>query len=217
VVFVFPGLLEVFEAGMTSGVINSHREHLFRDQAGEAFVERHAQSANASRMEAKGRSQNQIRTIRLKQVGRADIGLEPRSDQRDNPHEGVGGFAAFLSQAGNFLQSQDMTGVNRFVGLGHPHTLRFFQYSSQDEHRNWCRKSPKKTESQPIQRSKDEMHDCLLVERGKIRYSLSGNDNTIKPLAESKQFGVSKAMEAGDDSLCLRRARRTNSQRRARQ
>ena len=106
-------------------VLDGDRQYLLRDQAGEALVERHAQGADAAGVEAEGRGQHQVRSIRLQQIGGADIGPEARGDQSDHVHEGVGGLATLLGEVGDFFHGQDMTGVSFFVGLGHRDTLAF--------------------------------------------------------------------------------------------
>jgi hypothetical protein len=54
---------------MLPGVIDGHGQYLFRDQAYEAFMERHAQCTDTSWVEAKGGSQDEVRSIGLKQIG----------------------------------------------------------------------------------------------------------------------------------------------------
>jgi hypothetical protein len=66
---LLPGFPEVLKARVIPGVLHGYRHYLFRDQSDEALVERHAQGANASRVEAKGCCQHQVRSIRLKQIG----------------------------------------------------------------------------------------------------------------------------------------------------
>ena len=68
-IFLFPRLLKVLETGMLPGVIDGHGQYLFRDQAYEAFMERHAQCTDTSWVEAKGGSQDEVRSIGLKQIG----------------------------------------------------------------------------------------------------------------------------------------------------
>jgi hypothetical protein len=69
VIDLLPGFSEVLKTRVIPGVLHGYRHYLFRDQADEALVERHAQGANASRVETKGRCQHQVRSIRLKQIG----------------------------------------------------------------------------------------------------------------------------------------------------
>ncbi len=112
--------LEILEAGMLADIVDGHRHHLFRHQPGEAFVERHAQCADATWVEPKGSRQHQVRSIRLKQIGRANIGFEPRGDQCHDIHQRVGGLATSLSEVLDFLGGQYMAGFSCIVGLGHP-------------------------------------------------------------------------------------------------
>jgi hypothetical protein len=46
-VIVFAGLAEIFKAGMLVSVLFGHRTYLLCHQAGEPFMDTHAQSANA--------------------------------------------------------------------------------------------------------------------------------------------------------------------------
>ncbi len=114
-VHLFARLLEVFEAGMIPGVLHRDRHHPLGDQAGEAFAEGHAQGADASRVEAEGRGQDQVGSIRLEQIGGTDIGPEPGGDQGDYVHEGVGGFAPLFGEARDFFQAEHTTGVCGFI------------------------------------------------------------------------------------------------------
>ena len=122
---LFAGLFEVFEARMVCGVFDGYGLYLFGDEAGEAFVEREAEGADAAWVEAEGRGEDEVRAIGLEQVGGADVGFEARRDEGDDVHESVGGFAALLGEVGDFFERQDVTGVKFFVGLAHRHGLTF--------------------------------------------------------------------------------------------
>ena len=124
-VHLFAGLLEVLEAGMVADILDGDGQHLLGDQAGEALADGHAQGADAARMQAEGGGQDQVRAIRLQQIGGADVGAEARGDQGDDVHEGVGRLAALLGEVGDLFHGQDMTGISLFVGLGHRDTLAF--------------------------------------------------------------------------------------------
>jgi hypothetical protein len=76
-------------------------------------------------MQAKRGSQNQIRPVRLQQIGRADIGSESMGYQRHHIREGIGRFASLRGKVRNFLKSEDETGVGGFVRLGHRCRLAF--------------------------------------------------------------------------------------------
>jgi hypothetical protein len=109
---------------MILDVSNSHRNDLFRHQARKSLIEWHAQFADATRVETKGRRQNQIRPIGLKQVCGADIGLETLGNQGHNVQEGIGGFAAVFCEIGNFTHRQHMGAIQQFICLSHfPCTL----------------------------------------------------------------------------------------------
>jgi hypothetical protein len=111
-VIVFPRIAKEFEAGMFRGIVDGDGKYLFRYQAGEALVKRHAQRADTSRMKAKGGSQNQVGAVGLQQVSRAHIGPEPRGDQSDYIRKGIGRLAPLLGEVCDLFQSQDKTGIN---------------------------------------------------------------------------------------------------------
>src|SRR5208282_2228508 len=108
---------------MIADIGNGDGNKLFRDQAREALAERHAQGPDRARMQAKRRSQHEVRTVRLQQIGGADVRMEARSDQRHNVHQGVGWLAALFGEARNLFSGQDSTGLCRFVELSHTHSL----------------------------------------------------------------------------------------------
>ena len=105
-VLLFARLLEVLEARMRGGVVDGDGDNAFGDQAGEAFVQRHAQRADAARAEAEGGGENQVGAIGLEQVGGADVGAEARGDQRDDVHQRVGGVASIAREGSNLFQGQ---------------------------------------------------------------------------------------------------------------
>ena len=74
-------------------------------------------------MQAQRRRQHQVRAVRLQQIGRADIGPEPRRNQRHHVHQRLGRLAALLGQIGDLLQSQNMIGVSGFADRGHHYRL----------------------------------------------------------------------------------------------
>jgi hypothetical protein len=123
VVLVFTRLFEVFETGVLSYVIDGNGENLLRDQAGEALVEGHAQRADAGWVKAERGRQDQVRSIRFKQIGRTHIRVEPGRDQRDYVHEGVGRLAAILSELLDFFRGQGMICIDFAERLTHPKAL----------------------------------------------------------------------------------------------
>ena len=60
VVIFFAGFLEIFEARMIAHIVNGHGLHLLGNQAGEAFMQRHAQGADAARMQTDRRRQDKV-------------------------------------------------------------------------------------------------------------------------------------------------------------
>ena len=112
VVLLFARLPEVFEARMIAGVLHGHGQHLLGHQAGQALMQRHAQRADASRMQAEGRGQHQVGAVGFQQIGGADVGPEAPGDQRDHVHQRVGRLAALLGEVGDLLQRQNVTGIS---------------------------------------------------------------------------------------------------------
>ena len=53
-------------------------------------------------------ARTQVGAIRLEQIRRADVGLEPLGDQRDDIHQSLGRLAAFGCQRGDFFQRQNV-------------------------------------------------------------------------------------------------------------
>ena len=70
-------------------------------------------------MEAEGRGKDQVGSIGLEQIGRADVGFEACRDERDDVHEGVGGLAALFGEVGDLFQSQHVVRIKCIKGLGH--------------------------------------------------------------------------------------------------
>ena len=87
---LFAGFLEVLEARMIRRVVDGNGHDLLGDQAGEPFVQRHAQRADAARMQAERGGQHEVGAVGLQQVGGADVGAEARGDQRHDVHQRVG-------------------------------------------------------------------------------------------------------------------------------
>ena len=113
-VCVFAGFTEIFEAGMVSYLLHSHRSHSFRDQARQTFMQSHAQGANALGAKSQGRGQHQVGPVRLQQVCGTDVGLKALGDQSDDIHQRFGRVAALGGQVADFFQGQDVI----FVGVG---------------------------------------------------------------------------------------------------
>src|ERR1035438_3163139 len=116
---VLPEMPPYVEARMVSNIIDVNRQYPFRDQAGESLVQRHAQCTYATRVQAERGRQNQVRSIRLKQISRADFGPEPLGDQCHQIHEGIGGLASLRGKVRDLLQSEYETCIGCFAGLGH--------------------------------------------------------------------------------------------------
>ena len=124
-VLFLTGPLEVLEARMASHVVNGYGNHLLRDQASQALVQWHAQRSDAARVKTKRGGQNQVRTIRLQQIGRAHVGSEPLGDQCHYVRERIGRLAPLRCKVRNLLQGEYEAGVGSFVGLAHKDKLAF--------------------------------------------------------------------------------------------
>ena len=103
---LFAGLPEVLEPRMILDLRDRNRPHLFRHQARQPFVDRHAQVADALAAQSDGRGQHQVGAIRLQQVGRAHVGAKPLGDQGHHVHQRLRRLAALGRQVADFLQAQ---------------------------------------------------------------------------------------------------------------
>jgi len=68
-IIILAGFFEVLKARMIPDVFNGHRADLFRDQAGESFIDRHAKLADTFMAKPERRCQNEIGAVWLQQVG----------------------------------------------------------------------------------------------------------------------------------------------------
>ena len=118
-VSLFAGFAEIFEAWMFLYLLDRDRPHLFRDQTREAFVQPHAQSADALRAKSHARGQHQIGAVGFQQISGADVGLKTLGDQSHNVHQGFRGLAALGGEIGDFLQGQNVIMILRRGGLTH--------------------------------------------------------------------------------------------------
>ncbi len=116
---LFARLAEIFETRMTGGMFDGHRPHLLGHQTGQAFVQRHAQRADALRAKSERRGQHQVGAVRLQQVGGANVGLKAPGDQRDDVHQRLGGLAALGREMADLFQRQNVTGSSSAGRLSH--------------------------------------------------------------------------------------------------
>jgi hypothetical protein len=116
-VAVFAGFAKIFESRMFLCVSERERSQLFGDQTRETFVQCHSQSADALGFQAARRREYEIRSVRLKQVNRADVGLESPSDKSDYVAERFGRLTAVFSEIPNFFESQNVLRVARMDRL----------------------------------------------------------------------------------------------------
>src|ERR1700674_2577802 len=67
-IIIFAGFTEILKPRMIPDVFNGHRADLFRDQAGQSFIDRHAKLADAIMAKPERRCQNEISAVWLQQV-----------------------------------------------------------------------------------------------------------------------------------------------------
>ncbi len=85
-------------------LFHGHRPHLLRDESRQPFIQRHPQIAHATRPQPQRRRQNQIGTVGLQQVCRADVRMECPGDQRHHIHQRFRRFAALRRQVIDFVK-----------------------------------------------------------------------------------------------------------------
>ena len=132
-VSVFSCFAKIFETRMFLCVREGKRPHLFGNQSGEAFTERHAQCADALRPEATRCGEHEICAVWLEQINRADIGLESARDQCHHIAESFCRLATVFCQISNFFQRQNVLRVARINRLAQsrlPHVLQVEDTSS---------------------------------------------------------------------------------------
>ncbi len=112
-VSIFAGFAEILETRMTPDLFDGHRADLFRDQADQSFIDRHAKSADGFMAKAQRSGQHEVGAIGFEQVGGANIGAKSPGNQGDNVHQGLGRLAGFRRQVRDFLPGQYMAGIER--------------------------------------------------------------------------------------------------------
>ncbi len=91
---------------------------LLCDESGQALGQAHSHAANAVLLEADRRGQHQIGPIGLKQIDRADVGLEPALNQVHDVGQRLRRVAPLGNQSGDFLESpqrRSVLGRDRFA------------------------------------------------------------------------------------------------------
>ena len=99
-----PASRKYLKRGCVVGVGDDLRPQLLGDQAGEPFGEPHAHAADALGPQADRGGQHQVGAIRLEQVDRADVGVEPALNQVDDVGQRLGRVAALGDQPADFLE-----------------------------------------------------------------------------------------------------------------
>ena len=118
-VIVFASLVKIFESRMIFRLLDSNRAHLLGDQARQAFVDSHAESADTLAAQPDGCGQHQIRAVGFEKIDRADVGFEALGDQRDHVHQRLGRLAALSCEVSDLFESQDVVRVAYFRTLAH--------------------------------------------------------------------------------------------------
>ena len=68
----------------------------------------HTQIADAIPLQAHGRSQHQVGSIRFEQIRRTHLSLKSFGNQGHYVHECIGGLALFRGEIGDLFQREDM-------------------------------------------------------------------------------------------------------------
>src|SRR5947207_487263 len=104
---------------MLEGVLDHDRAHLLGDEAGQSLVEAHADAADAFRLQADGRSENEFAPLRLEQVDGADGRLEALLDEADDVGERLVRVVAVRNQPAALLESQQQRTVIERTRVAH--------------------------------------------------------------------------------------------------
>ena len=99
-----PASRKYLKRGCVVGVGDDLRPQLLGDQARQAFGEPHPHAADAFGPQADRRREHQVGAVRLEQVDRADVGLEPALNQVDDVGQRLGGVAALRDQPADFFE-----------------------------------------------------------------------------------------------------------------
>ena len=112
-IIILTGFAEILETRMIPDVLNGHRANLFRNQADESFIDRHAELTDAFVAKPERRCQNEIGAVRFQQICGANIGAKPAGNQGDHIHQGLGRLAGLGRQVRNLIPRQHIAGVER--------------------------------------------------------------------------------------------------------
>ena len=101
---IFARFAEVLEPGMPRRIGDDLRPELLGDEADEAFVEAHADTADALGTKADGGRQNERGAVRFEQVDRADVGRETPLNQMNDVRQRFRRVAALRRETADFLE-----------------------------------------------------------------------------------------------------------------
>ena len=101
---ILAGVLEVLEAWMRGRVVHDQRPQLLGDEADEAFVEPHADPADAIGLQADRGGEDQVRAVGAEQVDGADVGAEAALNELDDVGQRLGGVAGHRGEAADVVE-----------------------------------------------------------------------------------------------------------------
>lgn len=105
---VLTGFLKVLESRMRRRLLHGDRTDRLGYKARESFSQRKAEYTHAFPSETERRRKNEIRTIGLQQICRADIGLKTFRDERNDIRKGLSWLAGFARKIANLFEGKNV-------------------------------------------------------------------------------------------------------------
>src|SRR4051812_42550308 len=96
---------KILEARMGKGVIDGDRCESFGDQPRQAFIEPHAHAADALGAQADRGAEDELATLGLEEIDRADVGAEAALDKVDDISQRLVRVVAVRDELADLLQS----------------------------------------------------------------------------------------------------------------
>ena len=116
---ILAGFPEVLEARMRGRVVHDQRLQLLGDEADQAFVEPHADPADAVGSQADGGGEDQIRAVGAEQVDGADVGAEAALNELNDVGQRLGGVAGHRGEAADVVEAPGGRGRRKRGGVAH--------------------------------------------------------------------------------------------------